>query len=122
MSYGKNLGLASGYGALVCALVLTSSGSFAQQGSLVKVVTDGKPWSMTQTDGTKGQITLLPDGKGQMQIGSMTISPSWREGDGGQLCLKPAFVMPERCATLQREGQVIVGLSNGSAQFRLSRP
>jgi hypothetical protein len=93
----------------------------AQHSQLIKVVTNGQPWTMTQADGTKGQVTLTPDGKGQMQIGSRVVSPTWRQNEAGQLCLKPALIIPERCATLRREGQTILGLDNGAVQFRLDR-
>jgi hypothetical protein len=98
-----------------------SFGALAQQNPLVKTVADGQPWMMTQADGTKGQVMLAPDGKGQMQIGSRVVSPTWRQNEAGQLCLKPALILPERCATLRREGQTILGLGNGAVQFRLSR-
>jgi hypothetical protein len=112
--------LTSAAAAATVALVLSFDAS-AQQTALVKTVADGQPWTMTHADGTKGQVTLTPDGKGQMQIGSRVVSPTWRQNEAGQLCLKPALILPERCATLRREGQTILGLDNGAVQFRLSR-
>lgn len=96
--------------------------AISQQGSLVPVVADGKPWTMTNVDGSGGQITLTSDGKGTMALGSRTISPSWRQSETGQLCIKPVMVVPERCATLRRDGAAIIGLRDGQLQFRLTRP
>jgi hypothetical protein len=93
-----------------------------QQGSLVRVVTDGKPWTMTSTDAPGGEVTFTPDGTGRMVMGTRSLSPTWREGDAGQFCIKPMQIFPERCATLRREGTAIVGLNNGQVQFRLTRP
>ncbi len=104
------------------AATLLASPAIAQQNALIRTVADGKPWSMAQTDGTAGQVTLMPDGKGRMVMGSMTASPTWRETENGQLCIKPMLIVPERCATLQRDGATIVGLNSGKVQFRLTRP
>jgi hypothetical protein len=107
---------------IVAFPVMLAGSAVAQQGSLVRTVADGKPWTMANTAGPGGQITLMPDGKGRMVMGAMTASPTWREGEKGELCLKPMLVMPERCATLQREGAAIVGLDKGQVKFRLTRP
>jgi hypothetical protein len=93
------------------------------QSSLAKQVADGRPWNMTMTDGPAGTMTLTlkPDGTGRMEGGPMTMTPTWREtGDG--ICIKPSMMMPERCATLRKEGTRIVGSKDGEVKFRLERP
>jgi hypothetical protein len=77
---------------------------------------------MTNTDAPSGEVTFMPDGSGRMVMGTRTLSPTWREGDAGQLCMKPLPIFPERCTTLRRDGQAVVGLDNGTLKFRLTRP
>jgi hypothetical protein len=104
-------------------LALSAAGPAAGQATdLVATVADGKPWILTQADGQTGQATLAADGTGTMQIGGMSASPTWRRAENGQLCVKPAFIAPERCATLRREGAAIVGTADGVEQYRLTRP
>jgi hypothetical protein len=95
--------------------------AFSQSSDLISVVADGKPWAIKQSDGKTGQVTLSKDGTAQMQIETMRASPTWRKADNGQLCVKPALVIPERCSTLKKEGAAIVGSSDGKEQFRLTR-
>jgi hypothetical protein len=101
---------------------LSAAPSLAQQPSLIRSVADGKPWSMTQSNGQTGQVILGSDGTATMQIGSRTVSPTWRVSENGQFCLKPALMIPERCVALRREGAAIVGVSDGAERFRLTRP
>lgn len=106
----------------VFALVAITVPLLAQPTGLMRTVADGKPWLMTQSNGTTGQVTLTPDGKAVMQIGSRSISPSWRVSERGELCIKPAMIIPERCSILKRDGAAIIGFQNGEEQFRLTRP
>jgi hypothetical protein len=93
------------------------------QASLARQVADGRPWNMAMKDGPGRtmRLTLNPDGTGRIEGGPMTMSPTWRES-GADICIKPGLVMPERCATLRKEGAKIVGLKDGEVQFRLERP
>lgn len=111
--------------ALLLALPATGAPpAFAQsqQASLVSVITDGRPWSMTMPDGAKGTITFNQGGTARMTVGERALNPSWRQAENGQLCLKPMVLMPERCATFRREGQAIVGHHDGKPGMRLTRP
>ncbi len=94
----------------------------ANQVPVVRQVADGKPWTMTMlTENRTMKLTLNADGTGKMEGGPMALSPTWRETAQG-MCIKPMAIMPERCATLRREGATIVGVSDGEPQFRLQRP
>jgi hypothetical protein len=115
--------------AIRCAALLlvlaTSSGhpAWAQGGggSLVLILADGKPWTLTLVpENRKATLTLHPDGTGAMEGGPMPMSPSWRATPDG-LCLKPGMVMPERCVSLKREGAAIIGVRDGVVQLRLER-
>jgi hypothetical protein len=50
--------------------------AIGQPADLVRTVADGKPWSLTQSDGQTGKVTLNTDGTATMQIGSMRVSPT----------------------------------------------
>jgi hypothetical protein len=109
--------------ALAIAAAMAAPALAQQPGSasLVRIVTDGKPWSMTMLpQNRQGVLTLNPDGTGRMEGGPMAMTPTWRATPDG-LCLKPAMVIPERCVTLRREGAAIVGVRDNEVQFRLTR-
>jgi hypothetical protein len=93
------------------------------QASLARQIADGRAWNMTMKEGPARtmKLTLNPDGTGRMEGGPMTMSPTWRETGTG-ICIKPAMIMSERCATLRKEGTTIIGLQDGEVQFRLERP
>jgi hypothetical protein len=120
--YNHQAARVSAFISLLLGLGFHPAGAKAQS-TLAKQVADGRPWAMTMTDGPAGTMTLTlnPDGTGRMAGGPMTMSPTWREtGDG--ICIKPGMIMPERCATLRKEGSRIIGTSNGEVKFRLERP
>jgi hypothetical protein len=93
----------------------------AQAPSLLDIVADGKPWTFSRPDGKGGQVTLMPDGKGRMQMGSMVLSPTWTPTADG-FCLKPVPIVPANCLALVRDGKAILGQKNGKTEIRLERP
>lgn len=109
------------YAAALLVLVTTGP-ALADPSNLISVVADGKPWTLTQSDGGAGKVTLFADGKGTIQLGKTTLAPTWRTSESGQLCLKPSFLAPELCSTLRRVGTAIIGSDGSSERFRLTRP
>lgn len=111
---------------VIAATILAAAAANAQnvpqnapQVSLARQIADGQPWNMTMAEGRTGRLTLRSDGTGQMQAGPMNLSATWRETRDG-LCLKP-MMAGERCATLIRQGNTVIGANEGREQFRLSR-
>lgn len=103
---------------LFCAPTVSAH---SQQSSVLATIADGKDWTILQSDGQTGKIRLSSNGTGSMQIGERTLSPKWRVGQNGELCLKLALIIPERCVSLVRDGESVLGISGGAHQFRLSR-
>jgi hypothetical protein len=90
--------------ALAIAVMATAVPAAAQQSDLVGVVADGRPWSLTQSDGRAGKVTLFADGRGTIRLGDSTISPTWRKAESCASNLsssRRSFVQPS-AATVPR--------------------
>lgn len=100
------------------SLAMLSSAE-AQSPSLARQVADGQPWSMRRADGGQSRVTLNPDGSARVQVGILTMDASWREAPDG-MCLRPS-VAAERCVTLRRVANAVIGMREGREEFRLTR-
>ena len=107
---------------LALALLLWPKPVLAQRSDLSRLLVTGGPWTLAHASGQAGKISFTADGNASMQMGDRQISPTWRIIGNGQFCLKPMLVIPERCVTLQRDGDTLIGIANGSEEFRLTRP
>ncbi|PTX53799.1 hypothetical protein C8N43_3842 [Litoreibacter ponti] len=63
-------------------------------------IADGKPWNANNGQGRSMQMTLAPDGTGQMKMGMRSRKVSWRDVDGA-LCLNGLRGSGERCMAIQ---------------------
>ena len=90
----------------------------ADDHDIMAVVADGSPWSMQSANGRSGELTLNPDGTGQMQMGFMSMDATWTPYPGG-FCLDGP--RGTRCVTLEAAGTGFSATENGAQAFSLVR-
>jgi hypothetical protein len=108
-------------GTTLAALILIPVASVAQSRSLAREIADGRPWSMTTSDGRNVRMTLNADGTARMEAGPMAMHPTWRTS-GEELCITmPVMMGGERCVSLRRTGNTVTASRDGQVQFTLAR-
>jgi hypothetical protein len=109
-------------GATLAAQTLFPVASLAQSRlPLAREIADGRPWTMTTTEGRNARMTLNADGTARMEAGPMTMHPTWRTS-GEELCITmPIMLGGERCVSLLRTGNTVTARRDGKVEFTLAR-
>ncbi len=105
---------------VLSAAIVSASMAPAMADGVSALMADGQPWNATAPNGRTLQMTLNPDGTGQMKMGIMRRNISWRGIDDG-VCLDGMPTGGERCVTLTARGNGFVGRGPDGGEMAFSR-
>ncbi len=105
---------------LLSAAIFSAIIAPAMADGITELMADGQPWNATVPNGRTMQMTLNPDGTGQMKMGIMRRNISWRGIDDG-VCLDGMPTGGERCMTLTAQGDGFVGQGPDGGEMAFSR-